>query len=70
MQSIKFADDILLFSIAQADPHTSSQELTRAVTKADRYTKLMNVQAMFVPASQARSQDLIAEDLTHERVLR
>ena len=61
-----FADDILLFS-SSADPLTSSQELTHAVTNVynwlvDRGLQ-MNVkktQAMFVRASQALSQ----EDLT------
>ena len=61
-----FADDILLFS-SSADPLTSSQELTHAVTNVynwlDDRGLQMNVkktQAMFVPASQVLSQ----EDLT------
>ena len=63
---LMFADDILLFS-SSADPLTSSQELTHAVTNVynwlDDRGLQMNVkktQAMFVPASQVLSQ----EDLT------
>ena len=63
---LMFADDILLFS-SSADPLTSSQELTHAVTNVynwlDDRGLQMNVkktQAMFVRASQALSQ----EDLT------
>ena len=63
---LMFADDSLLFS-SSADPLTSSQELTHAVTNVynwlDDRGLQMNVkktQAMFVPACQALSQ----EDLT------
>ena len=63
---LMFADDILLFS-SSADPLTSSQELTHAVTNVynwldDRACKWMwrRCKQMFVRASQALSQ----EDLT------
>ena len=62
----KFADDILLFS-SSADPLTSSQELTHAITNVYNWlddrglqVNVKKTQAMFVPASQVLSQ----EDLT------
>ena len=62
---LMFADDILLFS-SSADPLTSSQELTHAVTNVynwlDDRGLQMNVkktQAMFVPASQVLSQEYL-----------